>query len=85
MISIGYQANQKILGELQTQSGFADLKPRQQAKLLSDMAGEGAWAALLNLARLDQLNIESARKILKSPVSLYELIRKVENQEDPAD
>lgn len=79
VIRIGYQVSQKILSQLQTESGYADLKPRQQAKLFSQMAGEGDWAALLNLARLDQLNIESARKVLKSPASLYEVIQKLED------
>jgi hypothetical protein len=59
-----------IMPELRSEPGFDDLSVRQQAKQFSAKAGNGAFAALLHLARLNQLNSETARKVLKSPESL---------------
>ena len=38
----------------------------------------GLWATLLQLAQSNQLNIESARKVLKNALTLYAAIKKTE-------
>jgi serine/threonine protein phosphatase 1 len=64
-----------ILLELHSEPEFANLSVRKQAKLFSAKAGNGIYGALLHLARLNQLNSMSARKVLKSPAMLYALLR----------
>ena len=67
-----------IMMELRSEPGFDDLSVRKQAKLFSAKAGNGAYAALLHLARLSQLNSATARKVLKSPEVLSALLRKLD-------
>ena len=67
-----------IMLELRSEPGFDDLSVRNQAKLFSVKAGNGAYAALLHLARLSQLNSATARKVLKSPEVLSALLRKLD-------
>ena len=67
-----------IMLELHSEPGFDDLSIRKQAKHFSDKAGTGAFAALLHLARLSQLNSATARKVLKSPDVLSTLLRKLD-------
>jgi hypothetical protein len=64
-----------ILLELHSEPEFANLSMRKQAKLFSAKAGNGIYGALLHLARLNQLNSMSARKVLKSPETLSALLR----------
>lgn len=59
-----------IMLELRSEPGFDELSVRQQAKQFSAKAGNGVYAALLHLARLNQLNSATARKVLKSPEKL---------------
>lgn len=59
-----------IMLELHSAPGFDDLSVRKQAKQFSVKAGNGVYAALLHLARLNQLNSATARKVLKSPEKL---------------
>lgn len=59
-----------IMLELRSEPGFDDLSVRKQAKQFSARAGNGAYAALLHLARLNQLNSATARKVLKSSEKL---------------
>ncbi len=66
-----------ILLELYSEPEFANLSMRKQAKLFSTKAGNGIYGALLNLARLNQLNSTAARKVLKSPETLSALLRTV--------
>jgi hypothetical protein len=68
-----------ILLELHSEPKFANLPAREQAKLFSARVGTGAYGALLHLARLNQLNSTSARKILKSPEKLSAMLRKLED------
>jgi len=72
------QRARKVLLELQSEPGFADLPARKQAKLFSAKVGTGIYGTLLHLARLNQLNGESARKVLKSPETLSTMLRKLE-------
>lgn len=67
-----------ILLELHFEPGFASLPTREQAKLFSAKVGTGAYGALLHLARLNQLNSESAHKVLKSPEILSSMLRELE-------
>lgn len=65
-----------LLLELHSEPEFASLPARKQAKLFSGKAGTGIYGALLHLARLNQLNSISARKVLKSPEMLSTILRK---------
>ena len=68
-----------IMLELRSKPGFDDLSVRQQAKQFSARAGNSAYAALLHLARLSQLNSTTARKVLKSPENLYAILHNILN------
>ena len=68
-----YQKSESILRGLQSRPGYTQLRPRQQARLFGEMAGEGLLAILLQLARLNKLNAEIARKIIKSPDKVQDL------------
>ena len=72
------QKTNTILLELHSEPGFANLSARKQAKLFSTKVGTGIYGALLNLARLNQLNSTSARKVLKSPEMLSAILRKLD-------
>ncbi len=65
--------------ELRSEPGFDDLSVRKQAKRFSAKVGNGAYAALLHLARLNQLNNTTARKLLKSPENLYAILHNILN------
>jgi len=67
-----------ILLELHSEPEFASLPARKQAKLFSVKVGTGAYGALLNLARLNQLNSTSAHKVLKSPEMVSVALRKLD-------
>lgn len=67
-----------IMLELRSEPGFDDLSVRKQAKQFSARAGSGAYAALLHLVRLNQLNSTTARKVLKSPEVLSTLLHKLD-------
>jgi hypothetical protein len=69
------QKTNTLLLELHSEPEFANLPARKQAKLFSTKVGAGVYGALLNLARLNQLNSTSAHKVLKSPAMLYALLR----------
>jgi serine/threonine protein phosphatase 1 len=68
-----------IMLDLRAEPGFDDLSVRKQAKRFSAKAGNGAYAALLHLARLNQLNNTTARKLLKSPENLYAILHNILN------
>jgi serine/threonine protein phosphatase 1 len=72
------QKTNTLLLELHSEPEFANLPVRKQAKLFSTKVGTGVYGALSNLARLNQLNNTSARKILKSPEKLSDLLRKLD-------
>jgi serine/threonine protein phosphatase 1 len=72
------QKTNSILMELHSEPEFTKLPARKQAKLFSTRVGADNYGALLNLARLDQLNSTSARKVLKSPEMLSALLRKLD-------
>lgn len=63
-----------MLQELQADPASNGLPVRRQAKLFNEKAGTGMPAILLNLARLDQLNEDTARKVLKSPEKMKDIL-----------
>jgi hypothetical protein len=70
------EANRILLG-LHSEPEFAKLPARKQAKVFSTKVGTGASAALLHLARLNQLNSTSAHRVLKSPEMVSVVFRKL--------
>ena len=77
LISAIIQRANLILLELHSEPEFANLSARKQAKRFGAKVDPGVYGALLHLARLNQLNSTSARKILKSPEMLYAMLRKL--------
>jgi len=71
----------EIMQTLLSDPVYADLSTRKQANLFSERAGTGKDATLLHLARLGQLNEESARKVLKSPDKLKDLLSRFDRTE----
>lgn len=71
----------EIMQTLLSDPAFADLPARKQANLFSERAGSGRAATLLHLARLGQLNEESARKVLKSPDKLKDILSRFDRTE----
>ena len=71
------QKANRILLALHSEPEFAKLPARKQAKLFSTKVGSGASAALLHLARLNQLNSTSAHRVLKSPEMVSVVFRKL--------
>jgi hypothetical protein len=81
MITIINRKAAEIMQTLLSDPANVDLSARKQANLFSESAGAGKDATLLHLARLGQLNEESARKILKSPDTLKGLLSKFDRTE----
>jgi len=78
LIEIVFQRANTILMELHSDPEFANLPARKQAKLFGAKAGTGVFGALLHLARLNQLDSKSARKVLKSPNMLSAILSKLD-------
>jgi len=74
MIDKVRQANESLLARLLARPGFAELSARQQAKLYAFEAGPGAFATLMQLARLDKLDLETAHRILKEPGDVQKIL-----------
>jgi hypothetical protein len=70
------EANLRIMLQVQGIDGYQDLTPRQQSRLYSEIAGQGAVQNLLHLTRLGKLDIELMRKIVHDPGRLSLLIEK---------
>lgn len=64
------QASTVILHDLQSDSIYAGLRPREQARLFGQRAGTDRLATLLHLARLGKLKAEVARQVLTTPAEL---------------
>lgn len=71
------EANRRLMVRIQTQPGFMDRPSRQQAKLYSELVGQGAVANLLHLVRLGKLDIDKIRTIVRDPGQVSLLIQKV--------
>jgi serine/threonine protein phosphatase 1 len=72
-----YQASAAILHDLQSDPTYADLRPREQARLFGQHAGTDRLATLLHLARLGKLNTVFAQQVLKTPAELVEAIKRL--------
>lgn len=81
LISVIARNAAEIIQDLQTDPAFASLPARKQANRFSERAGNGMPATLLHLARLGQLNEGTARKVLKSPDTLRELISRLDRSD----
>jgi len=68
-------ANQTVLAKLQSSAGYNQLNPRQQAQMYADMAGKEPAAILMQKARLGNLDLEAARKVVKSATQIEEIGR----------
>jgi serine/threonine protein phosphatase 1 len=74
LIEKARQANKNLLDKIRSAQGFSELSPRKQAKLYAAEAGKGPFATLMQLARLGKLDPESARRLLKNPDVVYEIL-----------
>lgn len=63
-----------ILRELQTGAEPVEAPPEDLAKRFAARVGKGKLAHLLHLARLEKLNLDLARKILRTPGGLQEML-----------
>ncbi|HEY9152410.1 MAG TPA: hypothetical protein VIN60_05945, partial [Anaerolineales bacterium] len=68
-----------ILRGLQSEAGYAELRPRLQARSFGEKAGNGISAALLQLARIGKLNSDVARNIIKKQDLLSALHQQIEH------
>lgn len=73
------QACTTLMDELQSQPGFMDLRPRQQALLFGSKAGTGRLASLMHLARLGKLDMKIARKVAREPANLDALLSELQS------
>ena len=70
-------ANDSLLARLRLTPGFLELSARQQAKLYSSFASEagaGTFTTLMQLARLNKLDLEMGKKIMKEPGEVRKLL-----------
>jgi hypothetical protein len=65
LIGQAKSASEVILARLRGTPGYEELKPRQQAMLYAEMAGDGLAATLLQMARVGKLEPESFRKVIR--------------------
>jgi hypothetical protein len=65
LIEKAKSASEVILTRLRGTAGYEELKPRQQAMLYAEIAGEGLAATLLQMARVGKLEPESFRKVIR--------------------
>ncbi len=70
-----------LLHELQSEPDYAHLPVRQQALRYGERTGSGPVGTLLQLARLGKLDIDHARRIVKSPSGLPNLLRQIMERE----
>ena len=79
------QANEKLLSHMRSATNYSELPPRVQAKLYAAEAGRGWFANLMQLARLNKLDLETGRKIIKDPKKLQTLlVPRLDNEENDA-
>lgn len=67
LLEFAANENARVLGRLREQPGFDELAPRQQATAYSVAIGDTPLATLLHLERREELDLEKARKVLKTP------------------
>ncbi len=75
IIEIAQRQNTQLLAELSRDPHYAELQQRQQAKRYAELMGNSPIAALLHLARKDQLDLKKARDVLQSPEQIVNLAK----------
>ena len=58
------------MSDLQSEPGFSELAPRQQARLYSSRIETNQFSTFMQLCRVGRLDLSTARKILKDPATL---------------
>ncbi len=81
MISRVQEIRDALLHELQSEPDYPDLSPRQQALRYGERAGSGLLGTLSQLARLGELDMDVARRIVKSPSGLLDVLRHIQARE----
>ncbi len=71
-------AREVILAKLRSMPGYNNLAPRQQAMLYSKIVGNGPQAVLMQMARMGNLDLESARKVVHQPAQIDGIARQVD-------
>ena len=69
--------SETILCDLESEPGYAVLRPREQARLFGERAGNGTLGALLQLARKGKLDVGLAHRVLRNPEALRATIQKL--------
>jgi len=62
------------MARLQSTPSFSELASRPQAKLYAAEVGKGKLANLMQLARLNKLDLDTGRNILKDPGEVQKLL-----------
>ena len=75
VIELAARENQRILARLYEQFDFANLTPRQQTEAYAAEIGNTPLAALLHMARKDELDPDRVRKVVKSPAWIRAVLR----------
>ena len=78
LIEKAQAASDAILAKLQFTPGFSQLEPRQQAKMYTDLVGNGSSAVLMQMARLGKLDLESARKVIRNAAMIGDIAHQIE-------
>jgi hypothetical protein len=68
------KANHDLLARLQSIPGYSELTSRWQAKSYAAETGRGKFANLMQLERLNKLDLETGKKILKDPGEVQKLL-----------
>jgi hypothetical protein len=71
-------ASEVILARLQGLPGYEELKPRQQAMLYSEMAGDGLAATLLQMARVGKVEPDSFRKVIRKAALISDIASRID-------
>ena len=71
-------ASKAVLAKLQFTPGFSQLEPRQQAKMYTDLVGNGSSAVLMQMARLGKLDLESAQKVIRNAALISDIAHQIE-------
>lgn len=79
------EAHEDLMARLQSNPDYSGFAPRAQARRYTAEAGNGKLATLMQLARLNKLDLEMGRRILKDPGELQKWLpaRDGEAKSDP--
>jgi serine/threonine protein phosphatase 1 len=77
LIERATSASEVFLARLQSTPGYDELKPRQQAMLYAEIAGDGLAAVLLQMARVGKLNPDSARNVVRKAAFISDTVSQI--------